>query len=84
MGRLDGKVVFVSGGARGLGRAMAEEFLEEGARVVVGDVLVEEARSAADSMGGDAERSSLTSRERMAGRRRCGRPSMRSVASTCW
>ena len=51
MGRLDGKVAFVSGGARGLGRAMVEEFLEEGARVVLGDVLVEDARSAAEALG---------------------------------
>ncbi len=51
MGRLDGKVAFVSGGARGLGRAMVEEFLEEGARVVIGDVLVDDARAAATSLG---------------------------------
>lgn len=51
MGRLDGKVAFVSGGARGLGRAMVEDFLEEGAEVVIGDVLIEAARSAADSLG---------------------------------
>ena len=39
MGRLENKVALISGGARGLGRAMAEEFVAEGARVVIGDVL---------------------------------------------
>jgi 3alpha(or 20beta)-hydroxysteroid dehydrogenase len=38
MGRLDRKVALVSGAARGLGRAMAEVFAAEGARVVIGDV----------------------------------------------
>ncbi|MEV4255427.1 glucose 1-dehydrogenase [Spirillospora sp. NPDC049652] len=39
MGRLDGKVAIVTGGARGMGKSHVRRFVDEGARVVVGDVL---------------------------------------------
>ena len=42
--RLKDKVAFISGGARGLGAAMATLFAREGATVVIGDVLEEEGR----------------------------------------
>lgn len=51
MGRLEDKVALISGGARGLGRAMAEEFVAEGARVVIGDVLEKAAAETADALG---------------------------------
>ncbi len=38
MGKLDGKVALISGGARGQGAAEAETFAREGAKVVFGDV----------------------------------------------
>ncbi|HTT77587.1 MAG TPA: glucose 1-dehydrogenase [Candidatus Binataceae bacterium] len=39
MDRLKGKVALISGGARGQGAAEARIFVDEGARVVIGDVL---------------------------------------------
>lgn len=47
MDRLKDKVAIVSGGARGMGRATAELFVREGAKVVAGDVR--DAEGAADS-----------------------------------
>jgi 3alpha(or 20beta)-hydroxysteroid dehydrogenase len=38
-GRLDGKVVIITGAARGQGRAEVELFTQEGAQVIAGDVL---------------------------------------------
>lgn len=41
MGQLDGKVAVVTGGANGIGRACCERFADEGADVVVADILDE-------------------------------------------
>lgn len=48
---LAGKVAIVTGGSRGLGRGMVELFVEEGARVVVADVLEDEGRQLAKELG---------------------------------
>jgi len=54
MGRVDDKVVLVSGGARGMGAAHAETLVSEGARVVIGDVLDEHGRAVAEKLGESA------------------------------
>ena len=49
MGRLSGKTAFVSGGAKGLGAEMARAMHEEGANVMVTDVLEDEGIKLADA-----------------------------------
>ena len=51
MARLDGKVALITGAARGQGEAEARRFVAEGARVVLGDVLDDEGRRVAESLG---------------------------------
>jgi len=54
MGRLDGKVALVTGGARGMGEAHVRRFVAEGAKVVFGDVLDTEGKAVADDLTGGA------------------------------
>jgi 3-oxoacyl-[acyl-carrier protein] reductase len=49
---LDGQTAVITGGAQGLGFAIAERFVAEGARVVLGDVNLEATEIAAKQLGG--------------------------------
>jgi 3alpha(or 20beta)-hydroxysteroid dehydrogenase len=51
MNRLTGKIVLISGGARGQGAAEARLFVAEGAKVVIGDVLEAEGQRLAAELG---------------------------------
>ena len=51
MNRLDGKIAFLSGAARGIGGATAKRMVEAGAKVAIGDVLDETGRKLAQEIG---------------------------------
>lgn len=52
MGKFDGKVALVTGGASGIGLATAERLCAEGAQVVVADVDEASGKAAASKLGG--------------------------------
>lgn len=54
MGRVEGKVALISGGARNIGGASARMLVAEGAKVVIGDLLDEEGQALADELGENA------------------------------
>ncbi len=54
--KLANKTVVVTGGARGIGKALCVKFASEGARVVVADLLEDAAQATANTIGGIAVR----------------------------
>src|SRR6201999_1746614 len=53
MGLLDGKAAIVTGSARGIGRATAEMFAAEGAKVLINDLDQDAAEGAAGEINGE-------------------------------
>lgn len=51
MNRLEGKSALITGAARGIGRAFAEAYVREGARVAIGDINLERAERTAAEIG---------------------------------
>ncbi|MEV5500675.1 glucose 1-dehydrogenase [Nonomuraea fuscirosea] len=60
---LDGKVVIITGGARGMGAATARRCVAAGARVVITDVLVEEGTATAKDLGARFVEHDVTSQD---------------------
>src|SRR5665213_1462818 len=53
-GRVEGKVVLVTGGTRGVGASHAQALVAEGARVLISDVLDEDGYAVAEKLGESA------------------------------
>ena len=54
MKRLLGKTAIVTGGARGIGEAIVRRFVDEGAQVMITDILYDEGQALADEIGDSA------------------------------
>ena len=68
-GRLEGRVAAITGASSGIGRAAAERFVEEGARVVIGDIQDDAGRALAEELGDGAVfvRCDVTAEDEVAG-----------------
>ena len=54
MGRFEGTVALISGGARGMGASHVRGLVDEGARVIFGDILDDDGKHLEEELGGSA------------------------------
>ena len=64
--RLDGKIAVITGGGSGFGAGIAESFVAEGAKVVLGDVNLQAAKVVADRLNGLAVKGDVSKADDMA------------------
>ena len=64
LARLTGKIAVITGGANGIGKAICERFVDEGALAVIADVNSETGKEAAEKLEGKASFVKLDVREK--------------------
>ena len=84
MNRFQGKVAFVTGAAGGIGRAVVQRLLDEGAQVAVADINGDAATAFCAGLGNNAVPFALDIGDENAVKAAMDGPSPRSGGSMCW